>query len=134
MKHLVEYPLDGGGTIVVETDLAAASGPTVRGWRDSEPAARAGETFEAAIARVRPAAAAAIAQLRELADPPDEITVEFGISLSAEVGAVIARSQGEANFRLSMRWSRTIGSPWRRLDLASGRSGFTSPVHTASST
>jgi hypothetical protein len=32
--------------------------------------------------------------------------VTFGIRLSGEVGAVIAKTAGEANFSVSLRWTR----------------------------
>jgi NTP-dependent ternary system trypsin peptidase co-occuring protein len=63
------------------------------GWRDGSPAEvaeRARQTFEASLERIKPAAAAIIAKIRELSDKREEIGVEFGIKLSAEAGVVIA--------------------------------------------
>ena len=36
--------------------------------------------------------------------------MEFSIKLSADANVIIARSAGEANFKISMRWSRDEGS------------------------
>jgi NTP-dependent ternary system trypsin peptidase co-occuring protein len=41
-----------------------------------------------------------------MAEPPDEIAIEFGVKLSADVGAIIARTGGEANFKISLRWQK----------------------------
>jgi hypothetical protein len=45
-------------------------------------------------------------QLRSLASAPDEVQVEFGLSLSAEAGAFIAAASTEANFKVSLTWHR----------------------------
>jgi hypothetical protein len=109
--RLVEFPVEGGGTIVVEVDdpLLGARGPT-RGLRaPGDLTVTASETFQDAFARIQPAAGAVIARLRDLVDPPDEVEVEFGIQLSAEFGAIVAKASGDANFRVRMRWSNRDG-------------------------
>lgn len=111
MRRLVEFPLEGGGSVVVDVDGQGGlpGGETVRGdvtrrLGANEVVARTGETFEAAFARIRPAATAAIGSLRTLSDRPQEIEIEFGIKLSAEVGAIIAHTAAEANFKVTLRW------------------------------
>jgi Trypsin-co-occurring domain 1 len=37
------------------------------------------------------------------------VTVEFSIKLSADANVIIARTAGEANFRISMSWSKGSG-------------------------
>ena len=59
---------------------------------------------------MQPAAVALVDRLRDLADAPEEIEVEFGIQLSAELGAFVAKASGDANFRVSMRWKRDGGA------------------------
>jgi hypothetical protein len=39
-------------------------------------------------------------------DAPDEVQVEFGLQLSADVGAVIATTGVQANFRVTLAWRR----------------------------
>jgi len=67
---------------------------------------RAGQTFEAALDKIRPAAQAIIQKLRALHDPPDEIEVEFGLKLNAQAGAFIAAAGTEANYRVTLTWKR----------------------------
>jgi Trypsin-co-occurring domain 1 len=111
VRRLVEFPLEGGGTVVVDVDEpdGRPSGETVRGdvtrgLGRRELVTRTGETFEAAFARIQPAATAAIGSLRTLSDRPQEIEIEFGIQLSAEIGAIVAHTAAEANFRVTLRW------------------------------
>lgn len=48
------------------------------------------------------------ATLAELGTPlgPDKIRVTVGVKLSAEAGAIIARSSAEGNLRVQMEWDR----------------------------
>lgn len=105
MSSLLEFPLEAGGTIVVEVDRTTAG--TTRASRPGEVAERAQETFEAALAPVAPVAEALFARLLDLTERPEEVTVEFGIKLSGKLNAIISSTAGEANFTVTMKWSRT---------------------------
>ena len=107
MKRLVEFPLQDGGSILVEVEDAGGMGvvrEAARGGRDVPEKAR--QTFEAALDKIRPAAASIIKKLRGLHDPPDEIEVEFGLKMSAEAGAVVASGGVEANYTVKLTWKR----------------------------
>jgi hypothetical protein len=106
VKRLVEFPLEGEGTILVEVDEPEPKGGVVQAGRPGEIAVRASQTFEAALERIKPAAGAIIVKLRGLANPPDEVEVEFGLKLSAEAGAFIASAGTEANFTVKLTWER----------------------------
>ncbi len=105
MKKLVEFPLEDGGTILVEVDVPEEMGmvPAARGLDVSD---KARQTFEAAMDKVRPAAQVIIGKLRTLHDPPDEIEVEFGLKMSAEAGAIFAAGGVEANYKVTLTWKR----------------------------
>jgi hypothetical protein len=105
MKRLVEFPLEQGGSVLVELDEPPA-GPVMRGLGKDRPsiAEQADKTFEEATAAVAPAAASLIARLRSISNPPAEIGIEFGVQLSAQTGAFIASAAAAANFKVSMTW------------------------------
>jgi hypothetical protein len=104
---LIEFDSADGTTVVVEMDEPEGEG-MVRASRPGEIAEKARQTFEEAVARIKPAANAIVTQLRELATAPDEIDVEFGIKLSVKAGAIIASTDAEANFKVAMRWKRKV--------------------------
>lgn len=106
MKHLVEFPLEDGSTVLVESDEPESRGPVVRGVGLHEITETAEQTFEAALAKIRPVAAAVIAKLRDLSDAPEQVAVEFGIKLGAKAGAFIASADTEATFKVTMTWKR----------------------------
>ena len=105
MPDLVEFTLADGSAVVVEAEELHPARVT-RGGRQDGVVEKADRTFEAAIERVGPASAVLVERLRSLADQPEEIEVEFGVKLNAEAGAIIARTSGEANFRIAVRWKR----------------------------
>ena len=113
MKRLVEFPLQEGGTLLVEVDEpegyaeTTTRGGVVKASRPSEIADKAKDTFEDALDKIRPAAQSIIDKLRELHDAPDEIGVEFGIKLSAEAGMFIASASVEANYKVTLKWAKT---------------------------
>ena len=106
VTHLIEFAAGGGRLVFVQVEDSAA-GPVTRGIGAQSIAARASQTFEDAISSVRPAAEMIVAQLQNLAAAPDEVGVEFGLALSAEVGAFITAASATANFKVSLTWYRT---------------------------
>jgi hypothetical protein len=106
MAELAQFPLAGGGVLVVETDSPDAARRVMRG-ATSEAVATAVDTFEAAMAKVRYAAEGILHQLTSLTQPPDEVAVEFGVKLNVETGAIIAKSSAEANFKINLTWKRS---------------------------
>ncbi len=106
MKQLVEFPLEVGGTILVEVDEPDDAGKTARVARGGKKTIeKANQNFEKALDSVKPTANAVISKLRDLIEQPGEIGVEFGIKLSAESGVVIASAGIEANFKVTLRWT-----------------------------
>jgi hypothetical protein len=106
MKRLVEFPLQRGGSVLVEVD-ELPTGAVTRGLGGTDHLAgaeRTDKTFERATAAVIPAARSLIARLQSVDDPPEEIGIEFGVQLSAQTGAFIASVAAEANFKVSMTW------------------------------
>jgi hypothetical protein len=114
MKRLIEFPMEDGATILVEAEVPEEPGmiPAARGERGVLKAQQTFEqTLEAALDRIRPAAQVLIQKLRALHDPPDEIQVEFGLSLNAQAGAFIAAASTEAHYKITLTWRREERKP-----------------------
>jgi hypothetical protein len=104
MADLVEFKLEDGSSVLIETE--SVSSAVTRGRRFTEPFVTADKTFEQAFDRLRPATAAIIEKFRSMAEQPEEIEIEFGVSVNVEAGAIIAKTSGEANFRIALRWTK----------------------------
>ncbi len=106
MKHLIEFGLEDGSTILVEVEETDGAGVVPAG-RGGKVVQRARQSFEAALDKLRPAAQALIGKLRSLHDPPDEIEIEFGLKMNAEAGVLIAAGNAEANYKVTLTWKRS---------------------------
>jgi hypothetical protein len=105
MAELVEYPLEGGGMLLVQSASVDAGGGDL-GLASSaeEKAKKAKETLESALAQVTPALKSVASRLRDLS--PDDLTVEFGLTLTAETGIVVAKGSTEVHFTVTLAWSK----------------------------
>jgi hypothetical protein len=105
LKGLVAFDADGDGPIIVEIDEGdpGFERAAVRGGALVEDA---GRRFDTALDTIRPIAAAFVGKIRQVAEPPDEVTVEFGLNLNLKAGAVLASSQAEAHLQVTLTWKK----------------------------
>ena len=103
MKHLVAFPLESGGSIVIEVDEPEVGG-TVRAAR-GEKLEQAKETVEEALNKILPVTKNVVEKIRDVAHKPEEIEITFGVKLTTTAGAVIASASAEANFEIRMLWT-----------------------------
>lgn len=106
MNEVVRYEV-GSGTVLVEVD--ANSYGVDHPARNEQGIVNAGRRLEDALASIRPAAAAAVEALRELA--PDHMEIQFGVKLAGEAGAIIARNAADSHFTVRMSWAGTEAPP-----------------------
>ncbi|MFJ8081302.1 CU044_2847 family protein [Streptomyces sp. NPDC096205] len=98
---LTRIPLEGGGSVLVEQPGLPDGGP-VKAGRLGDAVRELPTTLEDSLEPVTQAARAALTQLRKAS--PDEITIEFGVDLAFEAGAVIAKSQAGCNLKVTVAW------------------------------
>jgi hypothetical protein len=104
LSYLMQVPLEGGGSIVVEVGEDLGGGPVRAGAGDI--VGQASQTLEAALDhQLKPVAEALIGRLRHLATVPNEATVELGLKLSMRAGMVIANTAGEASLKVTLKWT-----------------------------
>jgi len=106
LKRITEFALADGSTILVESDEPGSQGSVVRGLGAAEAAQKTGKVLEESLDKIKPAASAILAKLRDLTEPPEQVGLEFGIKLSAAAGAFIASAASEANFKVTLAWKR----------------------------
>jgi hypothetical protein len=102
----VEFPLDGGGSVLVE--VVPGDGITRAGRGGG--VSLAGQSLQKALDPIQPIADCVLEKLRGLVESPDRVSVEFGVKLSAESNVIVARGTAEANFVVRLEWSRPTGT------------------------
>jgi hypothetical protein len=110
MPKFVEFPLEGGGSIIIETveeKKAGTSGFVKGGEAAAEQADQARQSFDASVENVRRSADLLAGKLRGLSQPPDEMELYFSLKATGELGnLVVAKSGGESNFNITLKWRR----------------------------
>ncbi|MFB6787076.1 CU044_2847 family protein [Streptomyces olivaceus] len=102
MDGLVEFKTGDGVRVVVE-GVEDEEGARLVSRGDGP--ARAARTFEDSLDGVRAAAASALRVFRDGSLRPDAVELEFGVKLSAEAGAVIAKGSAEGHLVVKLSWS-----------------------------
>jgi NTP-dependent ternary system trypsin peptidase co-occuring protein len=108
VSKYVEFPLEGGGSIVIETADEAVRTPSgfLRpGEAGAEAAFPARGSFDASVEAVRQSAELLVSKLRGLSTPPDELEISFSLKASSETASlVVGKAGAEANFGVLLRW------------------------------
>jgi hypothetical protein len=103
VNEFVEVPVSDGVSLLVETvDIRPG---TVPAGRLHDLAESATETFDSAMTRLRVAAGTVVRRMRDMAQPPDEVSVQFAVKLATQAGVVIANTSAEANLSVTLKWS-----------------------------
>lgn len=101
----MEVPLSDGQVVLAEVTQQVDD--VVAAGRGKDVVGRLPDILSSGLAPVTAFAADALATLRGLAEPPDMVSVEFGVTLSAKARLVIAESTGQAHLKFVMAWQRT---------------------------
>jgi len=110
MAEIVEYPLEDGGVLLVQpASMDAGLGELGLASSAEDKAKKATETLESALAQVTPALRSVANKLRDLS--PDDLTVEFGLTLTAEAGIMVAKGSTEVHFTVTLAWSKDSALP-----------------------
>lgn len=108
MSKYVEFPLEGGGTIVIESADEPSRNPSGflrSGEAGSEVANQAQGTFDNSVEAVRRSAELLVSKLRGLSAPPDELEISFSLKASSETASlVVGKAGSDANFGVLLRW------------------------------
>jgi hypothetical protein len=111
MKHLVEFPLEGSKEVIFVEVEEDEEGNFTDASTLGEKIERASQTLEDSLQKIKPAAEAVIKKLKGLSQPPDEISVAFGLKLSADAGVILASSSIEANYTVTVLWRKDKPKP-----------------------
>ncbi|MGW4529179.1 CU044_2847 family protein [Amycolatopsis sp. NPDC004378] len=105
MTYLVELPVGGSAgrqTVGVEIDQVEEG--LVKAARPGEIVARGARSLSEMVAKVRPVAEDFVTGFRGMVHAPDEIAVEFGLSLSTKADVIISSASTQANFKVKLTW------------------------------
>lgn len=109
VEGLVEFRTDDGAVVAVEAVTEGRPGSRLVARGDGT--VQAARTFEGALESVRTAAESALRVFRDGSLRPDGVEIEFGVKLSAETGAIIAKGTAEGHLVVRLTWSPPAAAP-----------------------
>ena len=106
MSDYVRFKLPDGGSLILETEepIKEESGEKPMGLFGGKTSKvqDAEKTLLESLKDFVPAANVMITEMRKLA--PDEITLEMGMSLSAQLGVTVAKTSGKGHIKATLSW------------------------------
>jgi hypothetical protein len=124
MTQLVSFPSDDGPPLVVE--VADNSYGLQRVARDDDEIVRSSLKLEDALKRAMPTLRSIVHKIQQLS--PDSAEIEFGVSLNAEAGVVVAKTAVAGNFTVRLSWTGSGNGSGSGTDSTTG-SGSGSAGH-----
>jgi NTP-dependent ternary system trypsin peptidase co-occuring protein len=110
---VVEFADGQDGRVYVDVpDQATDNGGSglVRAGAGDRIARAAADTWHGALAGVRSAAEGALAQLRAIEPPPEEVEVTFGVAVDGKLGATLVSAGSNAHLNVRVVWRNTAGT------------------------
>lgn len=108
-NSIIAFPTDeGAGFIYVEVDevKTTSTGGVILAGADGQ-IHQISTKFSKALSPIRQVANDVLQQLQEMAKSPEEVSIEFGLKLNFEAGAVITKASTEGNLKVSIKWKKT---------------------------
>lgn len=103
-KQLVEYQLEDGKSIIIETDLVENNNGIKRASNSgTSETVQASQKLNDVAKNIGPAAQVILNSLKGI-NHPKEIVLEFGLKFGAKTGIVFASADTEVNFKVSVKW------------------------------
>ena len=108
---IVEFEAEDGATVLVRV-AETHDGLVTRGLGgESQVVERAQRTFEAALRPIRTVSDGVLAALQAIPRQPDEVSVEFGLELTAGTSAVLVGTSAAATVRVQLSWKDRPATP-----------------------
>jgi hypothetical protein len=106
MKYLVELPAGGedGPPQIVGVEIEQVADGLVNVSRPGQVVARAVSSLGEMLTGIRPVAESFVSGFAGMTEVPAEISLEFGLSLSADANLVVAATAAQANFKVALTW------------------------------
>lgn len=99
------FIIDENATVIVEFSSRTGGFGEVSSSPE-DLARRSAEALDKAMDTIHHMARRVNATIKQLADPPAEVEVDFGIKFTSEAGAVIAKAGVDCSINVKLTWER----------------------------
>jgi hypothetical protein len=108
VTYLVEMDIDGadGSSQTVTVEVEQREDGMVPAARPGRVVAKAARSFGEMLAGIRPVAESLVGEFRGMADAPEQIGVEFGLSFTTQADVIISSAAAQATFKVTLAWKK----------------------------
>lgn len=109
---VVEFSAGPNGQVFVEVPSGDGDTDTglVRAGAGDRVVRAATQSWHSALSGIRQAAEGALAQLRSVDPPPDEVEVTFGVAVDGKLGATLVSAGTNAHLNVKVVWRNPPGA------------------------
>ena len=105
MSHYIESIVGDNGNILIEVE--EAGGGVGFGARPAKGQEKPHNAFNLALNTIQLTASSVVETLNTLDEKPSIARVDFAIKFDAEAGVMLAKSNSDAQLRVSLSWNTT---------------------------
>jgi len=102
----VVFEIDEGAPIMVELVAAPGQAVPMALTTPQDLAKVSDEAMQSAMNTIHQMARRLTTATKDLAIPPSKVELEFGLKLTGETGALIAKAGGEAALKVKLTWEK----------------------------
>jgi hypothetical protein len=108
MIDYIETKTKDGTPIRIEVESAQKSGAGFARSASSDDVSgeTAKEAYSQVLGTIRACADGVIDTLQNMEAAPNSASIDFAIKIDAEAGAMVAKSMGDAHFKVSLSWKQ----------------------------
>jgi hypothetical protein len=106
MRRRIEFELAGEPGQFVTVEVEQPVEPGLERAARGGAVERAGETFETAVAKIKPVIGIVVDSLRDMVHAPDDLTIDFGITFDAKSGVILTSVGVQANLKVTVAWHK----------------------------
>jgi hypothetical protein len=106
MRRRIEFALAGEPGQVVTVEVEQPAEPGLERAARGGAVEHASDTFETAVAKVKPVIGGVVTSLRDMVHAPDDMTIEFGITFDAKSGVILTSVGVQANLKITVAWHK----------------------------
>lgn len=105
-NKLIECVLNENTSVYIEAlnVETSSSGRTSPAGSTTKLIEKGKHTFESVIRVIKPISEHTLSQIKQLVEPPNTLSIEYGIKFSVNGNAIIAAASGEATFKIIIEW------------------------------
>lgn len=111
MTYLVELPVGDAAEppLTVGVEIEQVEDGLVKVARPGDVVARAARSLGEMLVGIRAIATDFVEGFQGMPQVPDDIEVEFGLSLTAKADVIVSSTSAEANFKVKLTWHKPSG-------------------------